>query len=159
MSDLDEPYPYVAESTEYQSVALDSVSEIAEVCPNAEKRACSDPRQAYGATHDKITAMVRMFRDLPGMNVYMSAKLDQVQDEIGHLLYGPSMPGKQTSKGLPYLFDEVFALRTQENAEGETVSTLQCHKGGGWEAKDRSGKLEQWERPDLGAIIEKVSAS
>jgi len=33
-----------------------------------------------------------------------------------------------------------------------------CDSDGIWQAKDRSGKLEQWEAPDLGAIIAKIGA-
>jgi hypothetical protein len=31
-----------------------------------------------------------------------------------------------------------------------------CEGDGAWLAKDRSGKLAQWELPDLGAIIRKI---
>jgi hypothetical protein len=33
-----------------------------------------------------------------------------------------------------------------------------CDSDGIWLAKDRSGKLDAWEAPDMGAIIEKMSA-
>jgi len=31
-----------------------------------------------------------------------------------------------------------------------------CNSDGVWQAKDRSGKLDQWETPDLGALIGKI---
>jgi len=45
MEDLRQAYSWVLES-EYKSVALDSISEIAEVVLNTEKKATKDPRQA-----------------------------------------------------------------------------------------------------------------
>jgi hypothetical protein len=33
-----------------------------------------------------------------------------------------------------------------------------CDGDGLWQAKDRSGKLDQWEGPDLGEIIKKIGA-
>jgi hypothetical protein len=57
---------------------------------------------------------------------------------------------------LPYFFDEVLALRCEKDAEGNFVRALLCQSDGLWQAKDRSGKLENWEAPDLGAIIEKI---
>jgi hypothetical protein len=145
-----------AEAKEYQSVALDSISEIAEVVLNAEKKATKDPRQAYGAMQEQMADIIRAFRDLPGRHVYMSAKLEKTQDEMGRVLYAPSMPGNKTGQSLPYFFDEVLALRVERDAEGTAQRALMCDSDGLWQAKDRSGKLEAWEAPDLGAIIAKI---
>lgn len=159
MGDLMEAYKWLSESAEaaqYQSVALDSISEVAEVVLNAEKKASKDPRQAYGAMQEQMADIIRAFRDLPGRHVYMSAKLEKTQDEMGRVLYAPSMPGNKTGQQLPYFFDEVLALRVERDAEGNTQRALMCDSDGLWLAKDRSGKLETWEAPDLGAIINKI---
>ena len=97
------------EAAQFNSVAIDSISEIAEVVLAHEKATTKDPRQAYGAMGDQMGRLVRQFRDLP-KNIYMTAKLDRVQDEQGRLLNGPGMPGNKTAQQLPYFFDEVFAL-------------------------------------------------
>ncbi len=159
MGDLMEAYKWLSESAEaaqFQSVALDSISEVAEVVLNAEKKASKDPRQAYGAMQEQMADIIRAFRDLPGRHVYMSAKLEKTQDEMGRVLYSPSMPGNKTGQQLPYFFDEVLALRVERDAEGNTQRALMCDSDGLWLAKDRSGKLETWESPDLGAIIAKI---
>ena len=159
MDTLKEAYTWLAESDEakaYQSVALDSISEIAEVVLNAEKKATKDPRQAYGAMQEQMADIIRAFRDLPGRHVYMSAKLEKMQDEMGRVLYAPSMPGNKTGQALPYFFDEVLALRVEKDSEGVTQLVLMFVFVGLWLAKDRSGKLEAWEAPDLGAIIAKI---
>lgn len=162
IADLDtlrEAYAWLIGSDEakrYQSVALDSISEIAEVVLNAEKKAAKDPRQAYGAMQEQMTDIIRAFRDLPGKHVYFSAKLEKTQDEMGRVLYAPSMPGNKTGQALPYFFDEVLALRVEKDAEGVTQRALMCDSDGLWLAKDRSGKLNMWEAPDLGAIIAKI---
>ena len=159
IGDLMEAYKWLSESAEaaqFQSVALDSISEVAEVVLNAEKKASKDPRQAYGAMQEQMADIIRAFRDLPGRHVYMSAKLEKTQDEMGRVLYSPSMPGNKTGQQLPYFFDEVLALRVERDAEGNTQRALMCDSDGLWLAKDRSGKLETWEAPDLGAIIAKI---
>jgi phage nucleotide-binding protein len=159
MDTLKEAYSWLAgsdEAKQYQSVALDSISEIAEVVLNAEKKATKDPRQAYGAMQEQMADIIRAFRDLPGRHVYMSAKLEKTQDEMGRVLYAPSMPGNKTGQALPYFFDEVLALRVEKDGEGVTQRALMCDSDGLWLAKDRSGKLESWEAPDLGAIISKM---
>lgn len=158
MDDLRQAYSFVVsdEGSEFQSVALDSISEIAEVVLNAEKKVAKDPRQAYGAMQEQVGDLIRAFRDLPGKHVYMSAKLEKSQDEMGRMLYAPSMPGNKVGQSLPYFFDEVLALRVERDAEGNTQRALMCDTDGLWQAKDRSGKLAAWEAPDLGAIIEKI---
>lgn len=159
MATLQEAYKWLTESADakgFQSVALDSISEIAEVVLNAEKKATKDPRQAYGAMQEQMADIIRGFRDISGKNVYMSAKLEKTQDEQGRILYGPSMPGNKTGQALPYFFDEVLALRVEKDADGNTQRALMCDSDGLWLAKDRSGKLAAWEAPDLGAIIAKI---
>lgn len=162
MTDLMDAYQWLSNSSEakaYQSVALDSISEVAEVVLNNEKKTSKDVRQAYGAMQEQMTDIIRAFRDLPGRHVYMSAKLEKTQDEMGRVLYAPSMPGNKTGQALPYLFDEVLALRVEKSQDGQTVRTLMCDSDGLWLAKDRSGKLDQWCEPDLGAIIRKIAGT
>ena len=159
MDTLKEVYTWLTSADEakaYKSVALDSISEIAEVVLNAEKKATKDPRQAYGAMQEQMADIIRAFRDLPGRHVYMSAKLEKTQDEMGRVLYSPSMPGNKTGQALPYFFDEVLALRVEKDGEGVTQRAMMCDSDGLWLAKDRSGKLAMWEAPDLGAIIAKI---
>jgi hypothetical protein len=159
MDDLREAYKWLTSSTEaaeFESVALDSISEIAEVVLNAEKKINKDPRAAYGAMQEQMADIIRGFRDLPGKHVYMSAKLEKTQDEMGRVLYAPSMPGNKTGQSLPYFFDEVLALRVEKDAEGNTRRALMTDGDGLWLAKDRSGKLEVWEDADLGEIIKKI---
>ena len=161
MDDLREAYEWLTSSDDakaYQSVALDSISEIAEVCLNHEKKVNKDPRAAYGAMQEQMADIIRAFRDLPGRHVYMSAKLEKTQDEMGRVLYAPSMPGNKTGQALPYFFDEVLALRVEKDGEGATQRALMCDSDGLWLAKDRSGKLDAWETPDLTAIIAKIGA-
>lgn len=158
MNDLRDAYAFITsdQGHAFNSVALDSISEIAEVVLNAEKKVAKDPRQAYGAMQEQMSDLIRAFRDLPGKHVYMSAKLEKAQDEMGRILYAPSMPGNKVGQQLPYFFDEVLALRVEKDAEGNTQRALMCDSDGLWQAKDRSGKLSAWEAPDLGAIIEKI---
>ena len=159
MATLQEAYKWLTESADakgFQSVALDSISEIAEVVLNAEKKATKDPRQAYGAMQEQMADIIRAFRDLPGKHVYFTAKCEKAQDEQGRMLYSPSMPGKSLTQGISYYFDLVLALRVEKDAEGNTQRALMCDSDGLWLAKDRSGKLAAWEAPDLGAIIEKI---
>lgn len=159
MEDLREAYAWSKDSKEaagFESVALDSISEVAEVVLQHELRTNKDGRAAYGELNTVMQELIRAFRDLPNKHVYMSAKLEKSQDEMGKLLYNPSMPGKSLTQGLPYFFDEVLALRVERDADGNAQRAIMCDSDGLWLAKDRSGKLDAWESPDLGEIIRKI---
>lgn len=162
MADLMEAYQWLTDSAEakdFQSVALDSISEIAEVVLTEELKRNKDGRAAYGELNSVMTGMIRAFRDLPGRHVYFTAKCEKAQDESGRMLYAPSMPGKSLTMQLPYFFDCVFALRVEKDAEGVLHRMLMTDSDGLWSAKNRAaGKLDMWEAPDLGAIIQKLGA-
>jgi hypothetical protein len=165
--DLDLPYVEVLDMTTlwnayelassggYDTIVLDSVSEIAEVVLSHEKKQTKDGRAAYGVLNDKFIEIIRGFRALDS-DLYMTAKIDREQDDTGKMLYGPSMPGKVLSREIVYQFDEVFCLRREPDGNGGTVSALMCQTDGIYQAKDRSGALEAWEAPDLGVLIEKI---
>lgn len=159
IADLHEAYQWLLtdEGQQFKSVALDSISEIGEVVLNHEKKVNKDPRAAYGAMQEQIADLIRAFRDLPNRHVLFIAKLEKTQDEMGRILYAPSMPGNKTGQSLPYFFDEVLALRVEKDAEGITQRALMCDSDGLWQAKDRSGKLSAWEAPDLGEVIAKIA--
>jgi hypothetical protein len=162
MADLHEAYAWLTQSAEsngFQTVAIDSISEIAEVVLASEKRVNKDPRAAYGSMQEQMAEIIRAFRDLPGRHIYMTAKLEKTQDEMGRVLYAPSMPGNKTGQLLPYFFDEVLAVRVEKDADGNTQRAVMCQPDGLWLAKDRSGSLGAWESPDIGNIIRKIAGA
>jgi phage nucleotide-binding protein len=161
VNDLEEAYKWVVSDAAngFESVALDSISEIAEVILSSEKKNNKDPRAAYGAMQDKMSEIIRAFRDITNKHVYFTAKCEKAQDETGKILYSPSMPGNKTGQALPYFFDLVMALRVEKGEDGISQRALLCDSDGSWLAKDRSSKLSTWEAPDLGSIISKIGGS
>lgn len=154
VSDLREAYKWLVGSQEakhFESVALDSISEIAELTLATSLATNKDGRAAYGALNTTISEIVRVFRELP-LHVLLIAKLDKGQDELGRITYSPGMPGQKLSQSLPYFVDEVLALRVTTTGERE----LLCQPDSLWLAKDRSGRLDRLEPPDLGALIKKI---
>jgi phage nucleotide-binding protein len=158
VADLMEAYQWAstsAEANHFESVALDSISEVAEVVLANEKRKNKDARAAYGELQQTMMDVLRSFRDLNGKHVYMSAKMEKAQDEQGRILYSPSMPGSKLGQQIPYLVDECYALRTEKDQDGVVQRALMTQSDGLWSVKSRA-KLDTWEAPDLGAIIRKV---
>ncbi len=138
----------------YRWVCLDSISEIAEVVLQGEKLRSRDARRAYGEMADTVFDLLRGFRNLP-FHVVMTAKQGR-EGTDGRMLYTPMLPGRQLTLNIAYLFDEVFALRVEQNSEGELKRVLQTGKSRSYEAKDRSGRLAMYEEPDLALIRNKI---
>jgi len=160
IEDLTEAYNWSATSREaanFWTICIDSISEIGEVVLANAKKQVKDPRQAYGELIEKMTMVIRSFRDLPGKNVYMSAKAEHVKDEMtGVVRWGPSMPGSKLGPQLPYFFDEVFRLGINKPPQGAAYRFLQTQLDLQYVAKDRSGSLAPVEPPDLTAVFSKI---
>jgi hypothetical protein len=160
IEELQEAYMFVTTSKDavgFETICLDSLTEIAEVVLANAKRQVKDPRQAYGELIDKMAMTIRYFRDIPNRHIYMSAKMEPMKDEMtGIVKYGPSMPGAKLGPQLPYFFDEVFRLGIGKTPQGESYRFLQTQPDLQYEAKDRSGSLSQLEPPDLNAVFTKI---
>lgn len=160
VQDLMDAYNWSASSNEarqFASVGMDSISEIGEVVLTNAKKTVKDPRQAYGELIDQMEAAIKAFRDLPGKNVTISAKMEPNKDELtGVVRFGPSMPGAKLAQKLPYYFDEVFRLGTNKDPQGNLFRFLQTQPDLQYEAKDRSGALAPIEYPNLSAIFAKI---
>jgi hypothetical protein len=160
IDDLQDAYQWATESAEaapFETICLDSLSEIAEVVLTNAKRTSKDPRQAYGELIERMGVTVRAFRDLSGKHVYMSAKQESIKDETaGTTTYGPSMPGSKLGGQLPYMFDEVLRLTVGRTPDGTEYRYLQTRPDFQSEAKDRSGALEAMEEPNLTTVINKI---
>ena len=160
VQDLTEAYNWFTTSPQaanFQSIAIDSLSEIAEVVLNNAKRQVKDPRQAYGELLEKMETLIRLFRDLPNKNVIMMAKMESYKEELtGIVKYGPSMPGSKLGQKLPYFFDEVFRLGVNKDQQGASYRFLQTQPDLQFEAKDRSGSLDPVEFPNLTHVFNKI---
>lgn len=146
---------------EFRSLGWDSASETAEVMLNAAKAVKADGRQAYGEVADIISDYFKKFRDsLAGKHVCIVAKQGSMKDEVtGGIKWGPEFPGKQLGPASPYWLDETFRIGVgTDPATNSTFRFLQTQPNEQYTAKDRSGLLGMYEKPDLSYIIDKITA-
>lgn len=160
LADLREYHAWLKSSTEprkhFQTVCMDSISDIAEVVLAASKAKVKDGRMAYGEMIDSMHAIIREFRDLPGYHVYISAKQERVKDDVtGLIMNQPMMPGNKLGQAMPYFPDEVFKLDIEGQGDN-SYRLLRTQPDFMNVAKDRSGMLAPIERPDLGYIFNKI---
>lgn len=169
LEDVQDAYEFVTESEDakqFETVAVDSISEIAEVMLSKYKKEDKDARKSYGKLADHMSTLIRLFRDIlyrevDGRHVYFSAKQTRLEDEYtGISTFRPAMPGKTLINGTPFFFDELLALRIGEETDDEgnvnKFRYVQTQPDMQYVAKDRSGKLDETEEPDLTKIFNKI---
>lgn len=146
------------EAKQFKTIYIDSLTEIGEIVLSNAKTMCKDPRQAYGELMDKMTMVIKSFRDLVGFNVVMTAKEEPRTDDVSGLTkYYPAMPGRKLGPNLPYYFDEVFHMDIgREPKGGGHYRYLLTQPTFSNDAKDRSGRLAEKEQADLSLLFNKI---
>ena len=167
-ADFDEAIAFLASSDDakqFETVCFDSISDIAEAClalymtPGDDGKAI-DGRNAYGKLNTDGLEMMRTLRDIPNRHVYVISKAKRlVDDSTGLVTFIPGMPGQTLGPEAPYKFDFVCPLKIgQTNVDGDMVDYryLQTVEDFQWIAKDRSGKLDPQEEPNLTKLFAKA---
>lgn len=157
---LIEAYQWVMQSQEakkYQTLGLDSLSEIAETVLGEELKKSNDPRRAYGEMQQQMYRLIRNFRDIQGKHVVMVAK--QMLVDVGLTKCAAAlMPSEKLQAQLPYFFDLVLHMYVgADPTTGKSYTAIHTQSSVNWQAKDRSGTLDAIEYPHLGNIFKKVT--
>ncbi len=156
LGELQEVYKFVRNSDDakaFQTICIDSITEIAELILNIERNQHKDQRFVYQVLVHQMIPLIKAFRDLKGKNIYFTAKQDRFKDDVtGITTYGPGFPGQRLGMNIPYLFDEVFRL--VHAADGRYLQTVPDVQ---YIAKDRSGSLEKRESPNLHQLFDKIA--
>lgn len=151
----------------FQNIFVDSVTVVSRWCldwakrqPGAfsEKTGKPDIRGAYGILGQEIVAWATVLQHQP-KNIILSCILEEEMDEFKRVFWNSQIEGKQGGKKLPGIFDLVMTLAWVDFGEQQgkhRVLITQENNAFGYPAKDRSGLLEPYEKPDLGAIISKI---
>jgi phage nucleotide-binding protein len=140
----------------YKNIFIDSLTELGQqlftsMKPNYEK---SQMFGLYADYSDQITATLKALRGLTKYNIYLTALDKSVENGI-NVEISIDLIQKSLAKRIPALFDEVFYMQVVEH-EGEKKRVLATDNSIQTFCKDRSGKLNTYELPDLGAINNKI---
>lgn len=145
-----------ADAQQFKTICIDSLSDIAEGMLMEYKKQTTSAPQAYGQMADSIIDLIRGFRKLEDKNIFVTCKIGVLLDTYSNTTtLGPRLPGKSASLDLAYMFDEVFALRINQDGETQT-RYIQTQQDIQYIAKDRSKKLNPLEEPNLTNIFNKI---
>jgi len=146
---------------EFKTLAIDDLSEFADIVLREELAKTKHALQAYGKMAEIVMAFCRELRDWnTGQFVYMIAKLDKVLDATtGGMIYGPMFPGRVIAPHIPYLFDELYFVNSSTDPQtGAFQNSVLTRRNPQYEAKTRSDTLAVYEPAHLQHIFTKIAA-
>jgi hypothetical protein len=135
----------------------------------SEKTGKPDTRGAYGLLAREVIGLLKHLQHAQAKTVIFVGILEKVTDEFSRAVWQPQMEGGKAARELPGIVDQVISMSffsvdgegwRHEPERGET-RRLVCRAGNpfGLPAKDRSGRLDVTEPPDLGALLAKINAT
>ena len=151
----------------YRTIFIDSITVAGRLClqwsqgqPEAfsEKTGKPDLRGAYGLHGRQMLAWLNHLQHVRDRDVVLVGILDEKEDDYGRRQWVPQIDGTKVGRELPGIVDQVMTMQFIRPEEGAPFRALICHGDNpeGFPAKDRSGRLDAMERPDLGAVFAKI---
>lgn len=152
--------------SKYKTIFVDSITVASRECfkwaqeqdeAKSEKTGKPDTRGAYGLLGRE---MIRWLTHLQhsSKSIVVVGILDQEKDDLNRVTWTPQVEGSKTSRELPGIFDQVMTLQNMKSEDGSMFRALVCQQQNPWgyPAKDRSGRLDLIEAPDLSAVMTKI---
>lgn len=137
------------------TVCIDSASQIAELYLDKELKAHKDPRKAYGEMSRKVLAHLNGLYYSREKHTYIICKQGS-SDENGVTKRKPYFPGQDLGIKVPHLFDEVLHLsKVPVPGVGEQLA-FRTRESIDVFARDRSGRLNEFEQPNLTLLFNKI---
>lgn len=155
---LREVFKEISTEKIYDNIFLDSLSEISSIYVEYYQSQFPDRKDSFpmwGEYSKAMKSFVKALRDLTQYNVVMTALEKSDTDDLQRRIFYPEMAGKISTQIAQY-FDEVFNFKMFTAKDGEEKRMLITHPFDNRVAKDRSGKLDKFEDPNLSIIFNKI---
>ena len=135
----------------------------------SDKTGKPDTRGAYGLLAREVIGLLKHLQHAQAKTVIFVGILERVTDEFNRTNWQPQMEGGKAGRELPGIVDQVITMSLfaadgdgwRHDAERGEVRRLVCRAGNPFAlpAKDRSGRLDVTEPPDLGALLSKINST
>jgi len=153
---IDEFFDWLTSSAEvknFDTVCVDSISEMASIYLLDALKKNSHGMKAYGVMAENVEKQLRRLYFLPNKHTYLIAK----QEIITETNYKrPYMPGKYLPVSLPHMFDFILHLGVQNVPGMGQVKAFRCVESFDVMARNRTGNLNEFEPPHLEQLFTKA---
>jgi energy-coupling factor transporter ATP-binding protein EcfA2 len=156
----------LAQLAGYQVLFVDSLTAAGRLCftwaeqqPEAvSDRGRKDLRAVYGLHARSLVGWLTQIQHARVRTVVLVAVLEKSIDELNVASWQPQIEGNKTGRELPAIVDQIITMTWVDFGDHKPVRAFVCTNPNPWgyPAKDRSGRLEQLEPPNLGALIAKL---
>ena len=158
----------------FETMFIDSLTVAARLCfqwckgqPEvvSDKTKKLDMRGAYGLLAQEMLAWIIQLQHTRDKNIWFLGILDEKTDDYNRRYFEPQIEGTKTGLELPGIVDQVITMADIDyQADGSKIDPYRafvCHtiNPKGYPAKDRSGRLDCLEKPDLGQLMAKIKGS
>ncbi len=155
-----------AQLAKYDTYFVDSLTVLSRLCftwcktqPQAvsEKTGKPDNRGAYGLLGQEMITALTHLQHVRDKHVIYVAILEEKTDEFNRRFCQLQLEGSKTALELPGVLDEVITLAILKADDGTVYRgfVTRADNPYGYPSKDRSGRLDAIEEPDLGKLIAK----
>lgn len=157
----------------YETIFIDSITVAARLCfawcknkyttKDKQGEYIIDLRNAYGLHAQEMMAWITHLQHVKNKNLWFVGILDEKFNDNKQKFYELQIEGSKTGLQLPGIVDQVITMAetTEKDGYGKTIKSSRvfvCHtiNPEGYPAKDRSGRLDCTEEPDLGRLMDKI---
>lgn len=150
----------------YATVFFDSITVASRLCfawcqqqPEAfNSNGKPDTRGAYGLLGKEMIRWLTVCQHIPGKSIVMVGILEKIVDDLKRVSWEPQIEGGKTAREMAGIFDQVITLQNFSTESGQQYRALVTNQDNpyGYPAKDRSGRLDALEEPNLGKLINKI---
>jgi hypothetical protein len=156
------------DSGQYRTIVLDTVTAAARLCfrwslaqPEgfSKRTGKPDTRGAYGLHAREFLLELHHLQSARTLNIVLSGALETTTDDYGRIEHHLQAEGQREPREIAGIVDIVLTMNWLDFGDGKpALRGFVRNSANFWRfpAKDRSGKLEMIEPPDLGALIRKV---
>jgi hypothetical protein len=158
----------IGDLSRYETVFIDSITAVGRLCfawssqqPEAiSDRGKRDLRSIYGLHGREMIAWLLHLQQARSVNVVLVGILETVTDDLNRTEHRLQLEGSRTGRELPGIVDQVITYQwIPMGDDGALARAFVCTAPNQWRypAKDRSGRLDQLEEPNLGKLLTKLT--
>jgi AAA domain len=146
------------EAANFDTIGVDSFSQLAEMVLTEKLAKNRDGRKAYGEMSIEMMGLMNDLYYYKYKHIYGIAKQGILEDG-DTAVKRPYFPGQDLNVKIPHLFDLIGHIAKSKipGMVGEHLA-IRCQPAYGITARDRSGNLAELEQPDLSKLFAKAMA-
>lgn len=151
---IDEFFKWVFNSPEaknYDTVAIDSASQMADIYLQDFQKKIKHGLQCYGAMATAVMDHLRPLFFTPEKHTYIICK-QSVENNMAR----PWFPGNQLNVETPHMYDFILHLGIKNVPGVGQVKAFQCNESLDFLCRNRTGNLNDYEKPHFGELVQKA---